>query len=137
MKYAIFYSWCCLLVLCGCERRSGPIEIAWDRDTCARCGMVISDKHFAAQVRGGSEGQTQVFDDIGCALQWLEEQSWKARAEVWVADYRSGQWLDARQAYYVAGRLTPMNYGLGATSKPVARSVNFEAAQLQLLKKSQ
>jgi hypothetical protein len=98
--------------------------------------MVISDKHFAAQVRGGPEGQVQVFDDIGCALQWLEAQSWKARAEVWVADYRSAQWLDARQAYYVAGQLTPMNYGLGATSQPLAHSIHFEAARLQLVAKS-
>jgi copper chaperone NosL len=26
----------------------GMVEIKWDRDTCPRCSMVISDRRFAA-----------------------------------------------------------------------------------------
>jgi len=31
----------------------GMHPIKWDRDTCVRCSMVISDRRFAAEMRGG------------------------------------------------------------------------------------
>ena len=43
----------------------GMAEIKWDRDTCTRCRMAISDRRFAAQVRGGPKDQVFKFDDIG------------------------------------------------------------------------
>ena len=39
-------------VLAGCSRSAdGPGKIAWDRDVCVRCSMVISERSFAAQIR--------------------------------------------------------------------------------------
>jgi len=59
-----------LLILPACSRKpeTGPVPIRWDQETCARCGMAISDRHYAAEVRGGPEAdRTRVwkFDDIG------------------------------------------------------------------------
>lgn len=31
----------------------GPEDIRWGRETCEICGMIISEPHYAAEVRGG------------------------------------------------------------------------------------
>jgi len=124
-----------MLLVAGCSRQAdtGPVEIRWDKETCSRCAMTVSDRHYSAQVRGGPANQsTKVykFDDIGCAVIWLDKQAWKAdpRTEIWVTDYRNGKWIDARQAHYVTGKVTPMGYGLGAQAERVEGALNFAAA---------
>lgn len=124
-----------LLLLAGCsgDAGTGPAEVKWDRDVCERCRMVLSDRLYSAQIRGAAEGQkTRVyrFDDIGCAVLWLEQQPWRSdpRTEIWVNDYRTGAWIDARTAYYVRERITPMAYGLGAQSDPAPGALNYAAA---------
>lgn len=107
------------LSACSGDAGTGAVEVKWDRDSCERCRMVLSDHFYSAQIRGGHEDKkTKVykFDDIGCAVLWLEQQPWNQdpRTEVWVNDYQTGDWIDARKAYYVTGRVTPMAYGLGA-----------------------
>ena len=119
---------------CSGEPDSGPVKIRWDRESCARCAMAISDPHYAAQIRGGpAERKTKVykFDDIGCAVVWLDQQPWKndPRTKIWVADHRDGQWLDARKAWYVKGMKTPMDYGLGAQKTPAPGTLDFAAAR--------
>lgn len=95
--------------------------------------MAVSDHNFAAQVRGGpAERRTKVyfFDDLGCAVLWLDEQEWKddPRTEMWVTDYRDGTWLNAVEAYYDEGHITPMDFSVGARPDSVAGSLNFEEA---------
>lgn len=125
------------LAACSREQATGPVELKWDRDTCKRCSMAISDRHYAVQVRGGPKNQVFKFDDIGCAVHWLKDQPWgnDTVMEIWVADYRSGKWLDARAAYYVTGKRTPMGYGYGATDEALAGSIGFDEARKQLLAK--
>lgn len=110
------------VIACSPAQDTGPGEIRWDREVCARCNMAIGDRHFAVEVRGAPTGeQTRLykFDDFGCAMVWLQDQDWQndSRTEIWVADVRNGQWLDARRAVYVKDKLSPMNYGLGAISR--------------------
>lgn len=108
-----------LVSACSPPPETGPGEVRWDRETCTRCSMAIGDHNYAAQVRGAAAGEkTKLykFDDFGCAVLWLQKQSWKdeTRTEIWVTDFRNGQWVDARKAIYIENKLTPMNYGLGA-----------------------
>ena len=122
-----------LLAACSGKDETGPVDVRWDRESCARCAMAVSDRNFAAQIRGGpASSKTSVykFDDIGCAVLWLEKQPWKddPRTEIWVTDYRNGNWIDARKARYVAGKVTPMGYGLGAQADPVDGALDFAAA---------
>ena len=124
------------LLLAGCSREdaTGPGEVRWDRESCTHCAMAISDRHFAAQVRGGAAGQrTRLykFDDIGCAVVWLDEQPWKddARTGIWVTDQQSGAWIDARLASYVTGKVTPMDYGLGAQHEASPGGMDFAQAK--------
>ncbi len=124
-----------LLVIAACSRapETGPAEVRWDKDTCARCIMAVSDHKFAAQIRGGiPERRTKVYfyDDIGCAVLWLAKQEWKddPRTEMWVTDYRTGEWIDAFTAFYEKEKITPMDYGLGARLDSVAGALNYEQA---------
>lgn len=130
--YRSFY-FLMLCTLLGCSQGTGPVEIKWDRDTCERCRMMISHKNFAAQINNGHKNY--LFDDIGCALNWLKEHPEEKGVKIWVADYRTGKWLDASLAHYVSGQITPMDFGLGAALEPLTGSMNFEAAQTILLKK--
>ena len=77
-----------LLTLSACigGEKSGPEDIHWDRDVCELCKMLISDPKFAAEVRGGEKRKLYKFDDIGCAVNWLNDQPWAgdAETEIWV-----------------------------------------------------
>ena len=120
------------LVSCS-DVDTGPVEVKWDRDDCARCRMVLSDRMHAAQVRGGPEGQKSKvykFDDIGCAILWLDKQPWKERSntEIWVNDHRDGHWVDARQAHFITGQNTPMSFGLGAQETSAEGALSFAQA---------
>jgi nitrous oxide reductase accessory protein NosL len=107
----------------------------WDRDVCLRCGMAISDRRFPAQIRGGSKNTAFKFDDIGCAATWYEEKrqehAWMldAATRFWVADFGSQgeKWLDARSAYYLSGKTSPMGYNYAAFAQVQADALNFEA----------
>jgi copper chaperone NosL len=122
---------------CSKESQTGPVEIKFDRDTCAHCSMAISDRHYAAQVRGGPQKQTFKFDDFGCAITWLNKQPWGSdpATEIWVADSHAGLWLNARTAYFMGGKTTPMAYGFGATSEAIPGSISFDEARKQVLAK--
>lgn len=63
--------------LSGCRKNAWPedmVEIKWDRDTCARCSMVISDRRFAGEIRGGPDNTVFKFDDPGCLAFWLRKK---------------------------------------------------------------
>jgi copper chaperone NosL len=121
------------LAACSSEPETGPGEVRWDKEACARCIMAVSDHHFSAQVRGGEAGRKtklHFFDDLGCAVLWLEEQPWRedSRTELWVTDYKSGAWLNAFTASYVTGNITPMDYGLGAQTDAATGTLNYDQA---------
>ena len=128
-----------LLIACSEDPGTGPAEVKWDRTVCERCRMVLSDRHLAAQVSYLPEGKKRSrivqFDDIGCAILWLEDKRWKDDPEtrIWVADHRNGAWINARTASYVKDKLTPMEYGLGAQSDPAPEALDFEQAKAHVV----
>ncbi|MCB1867643.1 MAG: hypothetical protein KDI43_03710 [Gammaproteobacteria bacterium] len=129
-----------LILLCACsaDPGTGPAEVKWDRTACERCRMVLSDRHFAAQVRYLPEGKRRSkvvqFDDFGCAALWLQDKPWKddPTTQFWVADHRTGEWIDARAASYIKDKLTPMEYALGAQSDPAPGALDFEQAKVHV-----
>ena len=129
-----------MFIGCSRETERGPIEIAWDRDSCEYCRMVISDRAYATQIRDGLNNKIHVFDDLGCALNWLHEQGWGDKgAEIWVADHRhphEAKWLEARTAQFVPNQHTPMDYGFGAVSEIVPGSIDFLTAQREILNRN-
>jgi len=109
------------ILISGCDTKIdlNPKKIHWDRDMCERCKMVLSDRKFSAQAINPDNGRKYVFDDIGCVILWFKENniSWKDRAVIWVNDAKTGEWIDARKAFYDALNITPMAYGFGAHTK--------------------
>jgi len=134
-----------LLAACGKngDWPDGMAAIHWDRDTCTNCGMAISDRRFAVEVRGGPNDAAYKFDDIGCFFVWRKqiavENPWltTAAARVWVADASAAptvSWLDPRVARYVE-QSSPMGYNLAAlpADKAGAEAIDFEEAARRVL----
>jgi hypothetical protein len=115
-----------LLSGCGGDPSSGPGDVTWDRDTCERCQMAISDRSFAFQVRA-ADGRLHRFDDPGCGVLWLGEHGHDAPRELWVRAIDEDAWLDAEQARYVEVNQTPMEYGFGARRGGAEAGIDFEA----------
>jgi nitrous oxide reductase accessory protein NosL len=125
------------LAACSRDPGTGPVDVKWDRYTCERCRMVLSDRKHAAEVRvhpSGGRSKVHFFDDIGCAVVWLEDKPFRdaAGTEIWVTDWRTGHWIDARNASYVLGQVTPMEYGLGAQSESRPGALSFEQAKAHI-----
>ena len=112
-----------LLGLNGCNSKPTDKmalhEVHWDRDMCERCKMVTSDRHHSVQIINPQTGRAYMFDDIGCALLWFDEEhiEWRDQAKIWITDSKSGKWIDARSAFYDSESITPMAYGLAAHEK--------------------
>lgn len=125
--------------LTGCEGDpgTGPVAVKWDRVACERCRMVLSARHHSAQVRvreAGGRSKVYFFDDIGCAVIWLEDKPVRddSGTEIWVNDWRTGEWIDARSAHYLTGQETPMQYGLGAQSDPAPGALDYAGAKAHI-----
>ena len=123
-----------VLSACSGEPETGPVEVKWDQNNCERCRMMLSDRYFAAQIRYYPEAKRSrvvKFDDIGCATLWLKDQQWKddPKTEIWVADHRSGEWIDARAATYIRKNNSPMGYDLGAQAEVDPDGLNFSEAK--------
>ncbi len=102
----------------GCEQKvqNGPAKINWDRDMCDRCVMVLSDRKNTVQLKHPSTKKVYKFDDIGCMALWFDEEKIEFRdsAEIWITDAISGEWCDARAAFYTSQNVTPMAFGFSA-----------------------
>lgn len=138
----MWLKFCCLLLLmvlsaCTGEPQTGPVNTKWDRDNCERCRMVLSEPHFATQIRyfpPGKRSKVAKFDDFGCAVLWLQDKPWQkdSQTEIWVADHRNGEWINALTATYVPRNNTPMAYGLGAQTENASDGKNFEQAIIHI-----
>jgi nitrous oxide reductase accessory protein NosL len=112
------YFFIIIMLLAGCKERSKTdvVKIHWDRDMCARCVMVVSDRANTTQVRNPQNGKTYMFDDIGCMVLWFRDhkQKWRDKAIIWITDVETHKWIDARRAFYDTENITPMAYGFSA-----------------------
>ncbi len=94
--------------------------------------MVLSDRDFATEIINPKTHKVYYFDDIGCAVLWLEEEKipWAESAKIWVKDGKTKKWIDAKKAKYVDDAITPMAYGFKAYKKenfPKAKKmINFD-----------
>jgi copper chaperone NosL len=104
-----------LLTACGGKTSATePPKIAYGKDLCARCRMIISEERFA----GGlveSDGDALLFDDPGELVAQVQEEGLNDR-RVWVHDYTTKEWIDGTQAYFVVDDdlMTPMGTGVVA-----------------------
>ena len=116
MKIALA-SFVVLLVACAAEP-PGPVELAFDTESCAFCRMVISDKRFPAQIVSPG-GDPLFFDDLDCLAKHIAAHPLPGNAAVFVTDYKNSTWIRAREAnfYRCPNMASPMGSGVIATAK--------------------
>ncbi len=117
MRYALILFMALSLFACGDGKPpAGPAEVHYGEDVCDRCKMIISDQRFAAQYRANT-GQVKKFDDFGCMAAELGNDGGKDEVGgIYVTDFTTSAWLDARKAHYLKSPdiASPMGYGIAA-----------------------
>ena len=112
MKTAAIAFAIALWTIACAARSSGPPEIVLDRSACSHCGMLISERIYAAALRT-PDGREQVFDDIGCLLAAVRKQG-LTDPRIWLHDGTTGDWIDGASAAFIASPSfhTPMAGGI-------------------------
>jgi copper chaperone NosL len=116
-----------VFALGGCRREPAlePPAIVYGEDVCALCNMIVDAERFAAgAVVRQPDGRVSgvAYDDIGCLVEFARARPDHALLAVFVKDYETRQWLDARQAVFLHSETlhTPMASGLVALATPAA-----------------
>ncbi len=106
-----------LLFGCNPEADYSAREINWDRDICINCLMGLADQKYSLQAIN-KYNEVLWFDDIGCLVEYEKTDNWKKwdgeTAQIWIGDCETGEWIDAKKAFYRYGDRTPMGFGYGA-----------------------
>lgn len=101
-------------MLAGCSQKQSfePVEINPDIDVCDICNMSITEVNFATEAIM-KNGAVEKFDDIGCMVDFLNEQE-EEPAVMYVRDTFSGEWIKSTEALYLLNDdyWTPMMYGV-------------------------
>ena len=123
-----------LVIACkGGNEEQLPVDFVWDREACEECKMALSDPHYSAQVID-PKGKAYFFDDIGCAILWLDRQPWKDKARTWVNDVKTAEWIEAEKANWISGDpQTPMGYGFAATLSQVENALGYETVKKSMI----
>jgi nitrous oxide reductase accessory protein NosL len=91
------------------------LPAAAEKITCAECGMTLDPgSKFTSRIVQGEK--TLTFCDIGDLFSYLARKR-PQNVRAMVKDYKTGEWIDARQAFYVhAGEkfISPMGWGIAA-----------------------
>jgi hypothetical protein len=88
-----------------------PVPVAWDREVCGHCHMHIGEPRHAVQLVS-TDGVVTNFDDVGCALRFLDERSPEVH-RLWFHG-EGDDWISADEVGFVTGDVTPMGSGLTA-----------------------
>ena len=113
-----------LVMLLAACRHGHPETIAHDgTESCAVCGMAITDRRFSAQAVSVT-GRRVHFDSIECLVAYVVGLDGAKPAQVWVSDFaRGGGAVPAASAHYLAvesGGASPMGRGLVAVASAEA-----------------
>ena len=115
-------------VLCGafvaCGGGASP-ESLQPGTACSHCRMTIVDAKLASQIVAAGE-EPRFFDDLGCLAAYLSGHPAGSGARIYVADHRSGQWVEASAALFGRDEAlpTPMNSHLFAHASAESRAAD-------------
>lgn len=118
-----------VLLVLGAAACSGggepkPPDIAYGRDMCEMCGMIISEARFAAALLL-EDGRALKFDDTGEMFAYHHEHP-DLKVRAWfVHDYRTEEWTRGEPAFYVISKdvRSPMGTGVAAfAQRPAAEA---------------
>ncbi len=118
-----------LMILPGCN--SEPQPIAYGKDECAGCKMILADLHYGNELIT-AKGKVFKFDDVKCMIQFMAKEPIQSNAagRALVIDFnQSNRFLHAEQAVYLKHPKlrSPMDSGIAAfTSAAAANAVDHE-----------
>jgi copper chaperone NosL len=116
-----------LLAILGCAGEApGPRDVAWDRETCAECGMLVGEARHAAQLET-REGEKLVFDDPACLYRHVANERPSVKA-MWFHGPGEDEWIPFTDVAFLTDGQTPMGSGLVAVRKGEAGAVTPEEA---------
>lgn len=115
----------------ACVASREPRSIAYGRDECAFCRMVVSEPRYATALMT-SKGRTLVFDSVECLASWCVANSRDAKRARSLRVSVSGkpdEMMPAEEAHFWrAERGSPMGKGLTALRTPAeARALGLPA----------
>jgi hypothetical protein len=118
--------------------RTGPVAIAYGRDTCAHCRMHLTQPGFAGELRD-ARGVLTKYDDVGCMLRAMAALHSEV-PEAWVEDHVTAELVPLLATTLVQLRPsdTPMGSGLVAfanadAAAAFARAHDGETVPLEAL----
>jgi hypothetical protein len=115
------------VALAACTAADGPAPIAFDREACGHCGMLISEAGFAAQLE--LEGEDPLsFDDPGCLLRYRAERQPRWRA-AWYHHAREPRWIAEAGVAFERRPVSPMGYGIAAVDRGSPGSLTLAEAE--------
>jgi copper chaperone NosL len=116
MKYATLLLLAVGLAACDSAPPDGPPTIAYGRDECIECGMIVTEERHAAAMRAIVDGEQRdlFFDDIGDMIEHERNAAGLQVLRRYVHDFNTAQWVDADAAWFVKSDQirTPMGFGL-------------------------
>lgn len=124
MRRAAHLAVSCLLTAACADGAAGPVAIAAGADLCASCRMAVVSTRTAAEIVAPGD-EPLIFDEVGCLRDYLARAPLAADAVAYVADHRTGAWVDARAAVYTRTTAsTPMGSGLLAHADAASRDAD-------------
>ncbi len=121
--------------LCSCESNPDqkPLELVWGRETGEVSFMVVSDPRYAVQIIDQA-GRGYFFVEIGTAVQWLAARKTGEKEKIWVNDFSTQNWIDARSAHWKSGfKGSPMGFGYRAFQAQPDENLTFTEIFSQIL----
>ncbi len=100
---------------------------------CSACKMEIEQLPYAVEIVN-AKGKTWFFDDMGCAVEWLEHQDFNKDAVIWVTTEDTLRWVNARKACYRRDASTPMGFGFAAQEHCNNHTVDYNTIRLKILR---
>ncbi len=101
------------LLLFGSSCSNKPQEIHYGNDECIHCKMVIMDSKFSSELISKT-GKAYKFDSVECLSSYLKVKGSNDEETLWVSDFSSSTWVNAKEAIFVKSEVikSPMGMGL-------------------------
>jgi hypothetical protein len=116
------------------NKEQKPLSYEDNSVQCPQCNMFLVGKKDTAQIIT-NDHKTHFFDDVGCAILWLEEQNIEPKSiKFWVYTRDTKKYVLAIDAFYSKIDDTPMKYGFSAYENSQEDFIGFEDMRLKMLR---
>jgi len=108
-----------------------PIIIKPKEYQCSECNMYIDNMKYLAEIIR-EDGVTYFFDDIGCVVLWLKNNS-SSNMIVITKTMDTNIWIDPKKAWYSKIDNEPMGYGFVSYQNKKDGFISYDEMKLLML----